>query len=133
MPPPAIVPRFRAMAMVDSRLLQANERTLLAWVRTSIALMTFGFVIARIGVWLRALGVHAEAVARHELGTAWIGGVFVAMGVVGNALAVRRFATSRRAIRRHQEIPDDPLPVAFAVLVSVFGAVIGAYLLARLL
>jgi putative membrane protein len=119
--------------MVDSRLLQANERTLLAWVRTGIALMTFGFVIARIGFWMRALGAHANVVAGHELGTAWIGGVFVAMGVIGNALAVRRFALSRRAIRQHQEIPDDPLPVVFAVLICAFGAVIGAYLLARLL
>ena len=119
--------------MVDSRLLQANERTLLAWVRTNIALMTFGFVIARIGVWLRALGAaRAELIERHEFGTAWIGGVFVAMGVIGNALAVRRFAVSRRAIRRQQEIPDDPLPVVLAVLVSVFGAIIGAYLLVRL-
>src|SRR5215467_5046484 len=102
--------------MVDSRLLQANERTLLAWVRTSIALMTFGFVIARIGVWLRALGARSDAVDVQSFGTAWIGGVFVVMGVVGNALAVRRFAASRRAIRSHQEIPDDPLPVVFAVL-----------------
>jgi putative membrane protein len=124
---------MRAMATVDSRLLQANERTLLAWVRTSIALMTFGFVIARIGVWLRAFGASAEVVTHHELGTAWIGGVFVAMGVIGNALAVRRFTVSRRAIRRQQEIPDDPLPVVFAVLVSAFGAIIGGYLLLRLL
>jgi len=118
--------------MVDSRLLQANERTLLAWVRTSIALMTFGFVIARIGVWLRALGARGDAVAVHSFGTAWIGGVFVALGVIGNALAVHRFAASRRAIRRHQEIPDDPLPVAFAILVCAFGALIGAYLLVHL-
>jgi len=119
--------------MVDSRLLQANERTLLAWVRTSIALMTFGFVIARIGVWLRALGGSGAAVDAQSFGTAWIGGVFVAMGVIGNALAVRRFVASRRAIRRDQEIPDDPLPVAFAVLVCVFGAIIGGFVLIRLL
>ena len=127
---PGFVPRF--CAMVDSRLLQANERTLLAWVRTSIALMTFGFVIARIGVWLRALGARSELIESHPFGTAWIGGVFVAMGVIGNVLAVRRFAASRRAIRQHKEIPDDPLPVVFAILVSALGALIGVYLLRRL-
>jgi putative membrane protein len=121
------------MAAVDSRLLQANERTLLAWVRTSIALMTFGFVIARLGVWLRALGAHPELVERHEFGTAWIGGVFVVIGVIGNALAVRRFSACRRAIRRQEEIPDDPLPIVFAVLVCALGAVIGGYVLVRLL
>jgi putative membrane protein len=119
-------------------MLQANERTLLAWVRTSIALMTFGFVIARIGLWLRALGADAGAsrdaasVASHEVGTAWVGGVFVAMGVVANALAVVRYAASRRAIRRGEELPNDPLPVILSVLVTAFGAVIGVYLLARL-
>ena len=120
--------------VVDSRLLQANERTLLAWVRTSVALMTFGFVIARLGLWLRALsaGGGAHAVAGHEVGTAWVGGVFVAMGVIANALAVVRYIASRRAIRRGEELPDDPLPVILALLVTAFGAVIGVYLLARL-
>lgn len=113
-------------------MLQANERTLLAWVRTSIALMTFGFVVARIGLWLRALGAQADAGASHEVGTAWVGGVFVAMGVIMNALAVVRYAASRRAIRRGDELPNDPLPVILAVLVTAFGAVIGAYLLLRL-
>jgi putative membrane protein len=31
----------------------ANERTLLAWIRTGIALMAFGFAIARFGLFLR--------------------------------------------------------------------------------
>lgn len=35
------------------RLHQANERTMLAWIRTGIALMAFGFAIARFGVFLR--------------------------------------------------------------------------------
>jgi len=117
--------------MVDSRLLQANERTLLAWVRTSIALMTFGFVLARIGAWLRMLS--RGAATGHELGTAWIGGLFVALGVVANAIAVVRYAAVRRAIKGGRAIPDDPFPVLLGVLVTIFGAVIGAYLLRRLI
>jgi putative membrane protein len=34
---------------------QANERTFLAWLRTSTALISFGFVIARFGIFLRQL------------------------------------------------------------------------------
>ncbi|MBW4564117.1 MAG: DUF202 domain-containing protein [Mojavia pulchra JT2-VF2] len=34
---------------------QANERTFLAWLRTSIALITFGFAIARFGLFLRQI------------------------------------------------------------------------------
>jgi putative membrane protein len=118
---------------IDPRLLQANERTMLAWMRTGIALMTFGFVIARIGVWLRALGASTHAVDPHSFGTAWLGGAFVVLGVAGNALAIRRYLAIRGAIRRGQDIRDDAFPVVFAVLLTVLGAVLGGYLLIRLL
>ncbi len=38
---------------MDPRIAQANERTLLAWLRTGIGLMAFGFVVARSGSWVR--------------------------------------------------------------------------------
>ncbi|NJN85739.1 MAG: DUF202 domain-containing protein [Leptolyngbyaceae cyanobacterium SL_7_1] len=47
MPPPGKVDRQREH--------QANERTFLAWLRTSIALISFGFAIARFGIFLRQL------------------------------------------------------------------------------
>ena len=34
----------------------ANERTLLAWVRTSVAIIGLGFIVARFGLLLRELG-----------------------------------------------------------------------------
>jgi len=106
---------------------------MLAWIRTGIALMTFGFVIARIGVWLRALGATTHAAAPDAFGTAWIGGVFVVLGVAGNALSVRRFLMNRKAIRGQQDLRDDSFPVVFALLVTVMGAALGGYLLVRLL
>jgi putative membrane protein len=36
---------------------QANERTFLAWLRTSIALISFGFAIARFGIFLQQLNL----------------------------------------------------------------------------
>ncbi len=36
----------------------ANERTFLAWVRTSIAVISLGFVIAKFSVWMRELAVR---------------------------------------------------------------------------
>ena len=37
----------------------ANERTFLAWIRTSIAVMSLGFVVAKFSLWLRLLGARA--------------------------------------------------------------------------
>ncbi|HET6326866.1 MAG TPA: DUF202 domain-containing protein [Planctomycetaceae bacterium] len=41
--------------MDDPRVYFAAERTLLAWVRTGLAMMGFGFVVARFGLFLREL------------------------------------------------------------------------------
>lgn len=117
---------------MDPRLLQANERTLLAWIRTGIALLTFGFVIARIGVWLRLLSGAQAAHASDSLGTAAIGATFAALGVLANAMAIRRYVLARRAIRAGRDILDDAFPVAFAATVTVLGALLGTYLLFQL-
>ncbi len=42
-------------AEIDARIYMAAERTFLAWIRTGIALMGFGFVVARFGLFLREL------------------------------------------------------------------------------
>ena len=41
----------------DLRIYFAAERTTLAWVRTGLAMMGFGFVVARFGLFLRELAV----------------------------------------------------------------------------
>jgi uncharacterized membrane protein YidH (DUF202 family) len=69
------------------RLHQANERTMLAWLRTGIALMAFGFAIARFGVFLgqvAAVGSLSIAAPR-SLGSAWLGAALVAAGMMMSA------------------------------------------------
>jgi putative membrane protein len=116
-------------AKVDSRLVQANERTLLAWIRTAIALLTFGFVIARIGIWLRFAGGGHEP-AGH--GTAWIGAVFCAVDAVANGMALVRYHRAKRHILRGEALPGDRFPLVFGVVVTILGALLGAYVLSRL-
>src|SRR5690348_17084534 len=38
----------------------ANQRTFLAWIRTGLATITFGFVVARFGLFLRELGFKSN-------------------------------------------------------------------------
>ncbi len=83
------------------RLHQSNERTLLAWVRTGIAIMAFGFAIARFGVFLRQVAVIGGAGnLGKSAGSAWIGAALVVLGTLTNGAATARYAQVRRAIDR---------------------------------
>ena len=46
----------------NMREILAAERTFLAWVRTSIAVVSLGFVVSKFGLWLRELAVQLNPV-----------------------------------------------------------------------
>lgn len=67
----------------DPRIYMAAERTFLAWVRTGIALMAFGFVIARFGIFLRT--VANGNLITHDHGTGfslWLGLCLIGVGIL---------------------------------------------------
>lgn len=47
--------------LLDARVYMANERTILAWIRTGVALMGFGFVVARFGDFLREISAQTSS------------------------------------------------------------------------
>jgi putative membrane protein len=108
----------------------ANERTLLAWIRTGIALMAFGFAIARFGLFLREI---AQAGALHVshvrgAGSAWFGVALVVLGLVTNAAAVVRYRVVYRAIEERRPSTASPMLVyalgAGSIVVAITMAVI---------
>jgi putative membrane protein len=115
---------------VDSRLLHANERTLLAWLRTGLALVAFGFLLERVDSWLST--APADGAVAGSVGTAWIGVGFVALGSLANGLAILRFVHTRRALRMGADLPTDVFPIAIAAIVTLLGAALTVYLLAKL-
>lgn len=73
---------------------QANERTFLAWLRTSVALIGFGFAIARFGIFLRQLqmAVTKQETAMHPVfNSENLGVSLVIFGIVVIALAAWRY------------------------------------------
>lgn len=75
----------------------ANERTFLAWIRTALAIVALGFVVARFGLLLRDLGIpHAHPKA-FTLGSV-VGIVLVFFGATMAVLAGFRFLQIRRDI-----------------------------------
>ena len=107
----------------DLRVLQANERTLLAWVRTSMGLMAFGFVVARLGLWLHEIAPGEDdrpAVSRSLL----LGASLVVLACVFNVVAALRFHQTRRAILAGEPArlgPVAPLVLTLALAVAAAG------------
>jgi putative membrane protein len=112
----------------DLRILQANERTLLAWIRTGLALMAFGFVLARIAVWFETDRAHGDDA---EL-SMWAGVAFIVLGTIVHPVAAVRFTRARRAIVEGRElVPDSATAVALSVAVTLLGAALVTYLVTR--
>jgi len=66
----------------------AAERTFLAWIRTGLALMGFGFVVARFGLFLEALQAGRPADQARTYGPSfWFGTGLIVLGVLVNVLA----------------------------------------------
>jgi putative membrane protein len=114
------------------RLHQANERTMLAWIRTGIALMAFGFAIARFGLFLRELASAGSLAPRtpRGLGTAWLGTVLCALGMLTNLLATLRYGRIRKAIERGDVgAPSGTLVYAVGLGAALIGLVLSLLLL----
>jgi len=66
----------------------AAERTLLAWIRTGLALMGFGFVVARFGLFLQQLQLLERPHATASYGfSLWFGTALIGFGVIVNVFA----------------------------------------------
>ncbi len=77
----------------DPRVYFAAERTMLAWLRTGIAVMAFGFVVARLGLFLRLLPAQGGREVGHGV-SPYLGAALVILGVVataGGALQYQRY------------------------------------------
>ncbi len=65
----------------DPRILWAMERTFLAWLRTGLALMGFGFVVARFSFFMRTLQSNETANAPLHGWSLWFGILLIFLGV----------------------------------------------------
>jgi putative membrane protein len=116
----------------DPRIYLAAERTLLAWIRTGLALMGFGFVVARFGVFLRELEMaRGSAVQLSSHGSPWFGTALVLIGVVVNFAAALQH---KRYVSRLQNGSWDPNRQSrageiLAIALGIAGGTIAVYLL----
>ncbi len=115
----------------DPRVRLAGERTLLAWVRTGLAMMGLGFVVARFGLFLTELRTAESLPPQSTVGwSLWIGIVLLVLGIAVNLLAAWQYATFVRRIERGEPYQPFryPLAIGVASVLAVLGLVMVAYL-----
>jgi putative membrane protein len=112
----------------------ANERTFLAWVRTAIAVMAFGFLVERFDLFLQvaahSIGAHAPRDPAPVLGHL-AGLALILAGAAMVAVSAMRFAFIAKTIdsgemRGHF---DSRFDIALAIMLCLLGCALVIYLL----
>src|SRR3712207_3425874 len=115
----------------DPRVYFAAERTFLAWLRTGITIMAFGFVVARFGLFLRLLRAPGPEPAAGSGVSPYIGAVLVVLGAIATGAGTRRYQEFCGRLGR-SELPSphaEVLPLLLGWALVVIGAVLVAVLL----
>ena len=107
----------------------ANERTFLAWMRTGLATITFGFVVERFGLLLRELGFKVgltEVLPIHY--SSFFGVALTILGVIMMVVALVEFLQIRRSIDSERFHPPAAFSIILTILASLIGALLAVYL-----
>jgi len=110
----------------------ANERTFLAWVRTSVAIMAFGFLLEKFDLFL-AIAAQSLSVPIHlpdrRFGNI-VGLILIILGTAMIAIATLRFRRTAKAIDSAEVVPlvSSRVDLALACLLVLLGVSLFLYL-----
>ena len=110
----------------------ANERTFLAWIRTSIAIMAFGFVAVKFALFVKqiALVVNDKADTLPSKGySAVLGVVLVGIGVFMALFSYFRYKRIERDLLSNTFQPSSKLSTVFTFVIILVGLLLIVYLL----
>lgn len=116
----------------DPRVFFAAERTFLAWIRTGLALMGFGFVVARFGLFLREMAAMQGGPPPPAGVSRWFGIGLIGLGVLLTAASTATHLSTVRRLNRGEPFVGRPpwLGVSIASLLVMVGVLMAVYLLA---
>lgn len=113
----------------DPRVLFAAERTLLAWNRTSISLMAFGFVVERFGLFLQIAGREEIKIFQRHI-SFFVGVIFILLAVVISFYSVSQHKRILQTLRP-VEIPTGyniKAGMWLNMTIGILGIAVSAYL-----
>lgn len=103
----------------------ANERTYLAWIRTSLGIMVFGFVVVKFTLFMKEIPLllGKEVIINQKGYSAFLGIVIVLVGTITAILSFIRFKHTEKQLKEgHYEHSSWLITIltGFILLVSVF-------------
>ena len=107
----------------------ANERTFLAWVRTAIALMAFGFLLERFDLFLQMAAITMGDKAPHIADAGFGRGAGLGILIAGVVAAIR-FVKNAQDIASEEVKADKGrgVDIALAALLVLLGLALAVYL-----
>ncbi len=106
----------------------ANERTLLAWLRTGLAVAVFGFAVGRFAIAVRQLSAVLGRPAPTPGLSVWFGTAAILAGVAMSLAGWFRYRDTRRRLDAGEFEPAGAIVDFAAVLAAVFGIALAVYL-----
>src|ERR1700709_845003 len=115
-----------ANELAKERNREAADRTLMAWIRTALSLIGFGFGIGRLSAYVNAAGLHTSLNPAHT--TLIFGASFMVVGLFGLLAAVVQHVRILNRLSQPYFADSAMRPIAVAVacmllLIGVFGLV----------
>ena len=117
----------------DPRVFFAAERTLLAWTRTSITVMVFGFVVERFGLLAQMMLPKGGEIIQRNI-SFWVGLVFILFGVTLSVLSTIQYLRVLKSLKK-EEVPEGywlHLGVITNIVLAILGLLVTFYLLTEL-
>lgn len=109
----------------------ANERTLLAWIRTSIGIMAFGFVVVKFSLFVKqfSLLIGREIVLPQGHHSSLIGILLVVLGAVVLFMSYLRYKKTEQFILNESYVPSSGLVLILTITVLMLSIALILYLI----